>query len=532
MINVISFLVTYNMRDGLTAINIMDDTSITHLNCKPCLLKAMLAAILFFSFIFSVSAAPWVDSSDFRLRHHIQLLADKNIITVPVTTWPLMWSGVIHDVKQADYSNLDEQSLWSLRYVKHAFARQTEGALRFNGQLSAAESVQAIKHFGDNRREQSEAKASIDWMGDKLAVHLAGTYAEQPQDGNKWRADGSYISYALGNWALSAGAVDRWWGPGWGSSLTLSNNARPIPGLSLQRRNSDAFNFETPWLSWLSYIGPWQFTSIAGQLEANRHVPDAYFLGARFSFRPLNSVELAFSRTAQWGGEGRPQSLSSLKDLIIGNDNRGDSGIDIDGSNEPGNQQATIDARYSFAVSQTHNAMYFQFTGEDEAGGLPSRGMVQLGLESSFLYRNAQHRLVLEVSDTTSESYSDERPNYAYEHAIYRSGYRYKGRPIGASIDNDSRLVSFIANHYLTDGQQLSWSLSKVDLNTDASNSGAPGGSVFGNGGVVKIAKIQYSVPVNAYWQLSFAYQYASDLFMFNNEVLDSSGSMILDFRF
>jgi len=521
------------MRNGLIATNnIMDDTNITPLNCKPCLLKVMLAAILSFSFIFSVSAAPWVDSSDFRLRHHIQLLADKNIITVPVTTWPLMWSGVIHDVKQADYSNLDEQSLWSLRYVKHAFARQTEGALRFNGQLSASESVQAVKHFGDNRREQSEAKASIDWMGDKLAVHLAGTYAEQPQDGNKWRADGSYISYARGNWALSAGAVDRWWGPGWGSSLTLSNNARPIPGLSLQRRNSDAFNFETPWLSWLSYIGPWQFTSIAGQLEANRHVPDAYFLGARFSFRPLNSLELAFSRTAQWGGEGRPQSLSSLKDLIIGNDNRGDSGINIDGSNEPGNQQATIDARYSFSVSQTYNAMYFQFAGEDEAGGLPSRGMLQLGLESSFLYRNAQHRLVLEVSDTTSESYSNERPNYAYEHAIYRSGYRYKGRPIGASIDNDSRLVSFIANHYLTSGQQISWSLSKVDLNTDASNSGAPGGSVFGSGTEVKMASIQYSVPLNTHCQLSFAYQYTSDLVMFNNEMLDSSGSMILDFRF
>ena len=521
------------MCNGLIAIkNIMDNINVTPSFCKRWLLKAMLAAIFSFNSIYPVSAAPWVDSGDQRLRHHIQLLADKNIITVPVTTWPLMWSGVIHDVKRADYSHLDEQSLWSLQYVKHAFARQTEGALRFNGQLAAAESIQGIKGFADNHREQSEAKASVDWMGDKLAVHLAATYAEQPLDGDTWRADGSYVSYAIGNWAVSAGAVDRWWGPGWHSSLTLSNNARPIPGLSLQRRNSDAFDFKSSWLSWLNAIGPWQFTGIAGQLESNRHIPDAYFLGARFSFRPLNSLELALSRTAQWGGEGRPQSLSSLKDLIIGNDNRGDSGISLDGSNEPGNQQATIDARYSFAVSQTNNAMYFQFTGEDEAGGLPSRGMVQLGLESSFLYRNAQHRFVLELSDTTSESYSDERPNYAYEHGIYRSGYRYKNRPMGASVDNDSRLMSFTANHYLTSGQQLSWSLSKADLNTDTTNASAPGGSVYGSGGVVKMAKIQYSVPVNTHWQLSFAYQYASNVVLFNNEVLDSSGSMILDFKF
>jgi len=39
-------------------------------------------------------------------------------------------------------------------------------------------------------------------------------------------------------------------------------------------------------------------------------------------------------------------------------------------------------------------------------------------------------------------------------------------------------------------------------------------------------------VPLNTHCQLSFAYQYTSDLVMFNNEMLDSSGSMILDFRF
>ena len=516
------------MYKGLTAIkNIMDDIKITPFNCKRWLLKAMLASVLAFNIFSSVSAAPWVDSGDQRLRHHIQLLADKNIITVPITTWPLMWSGVINDVRRADHSQLSEESLWSLHYVKHAFARQTEGPLRFNAQLSAGENTQAVKYFGDARRETTEAKASIDWMNDKLAVHLAAGYAEQPLDGDKWRADGSYISYALGNWALTAGAVDRWWGPGWHSSLTLSNNARPIPGLSLQRRNSDAFKS-----AWLSWIGPWQFTSIAGQLESDRHIPDAYFLGARISFKPFNNLELALSRTAQWGGEGRPQSLSSLKDLIIGNDNRGDSGISLDGSNEPGNQQASIDARYNFSLAQTTNAMYFQFTGEDEAGGLPSRGLVQLGLESSFLYRNMQHRFVFEASDTSSESYSTKRPNYAYEHFIYKSGYRYKQRPIGASIDNDSRLLTLSADHYLANGKQLSWSLSNVDLNVDGTNVSAPSGSVYGQGAAVKMATVQYTLPLSEYWQASFIVRHTSESFVFNNDVLDSGASLVLDFRY
>ena len=499
----------------------------------------------------NANAGPWIDSGDDRLRHHIQLLADKNIITVPVTTWPLMWSGVISDVSAAKDSDLDEQLLWSLLYVKHAFAQQNQGTVRLNSELSAGSGSRAIRHFGDNRREKAEAKTSIDWLGDRLAIHLSGTYllatdADKPIDGNTWRADGSYMSYRLGNWSLSAGAIDRWWGPGWHSSLTLSSNARPIPGLSLQRRNSDAFN--TPWLSW---IGPWQLTSFAGQLESNRHVPDAYFLGTRVSFKPFNNLEIALSRTAQWGGEGRPQSLSSLKELIIGNDNRGDSGIDLDGTNEPGNQQASIDARYSFALKGLSNAIYVQFTGEDEASGMPSRGIVQLGLESSFLYRDMQHRLIVEAIDTASESYSEARFNYSYEHFIYKSGYRYKRRPIGASVDNDSRYITLAMDHYLMNGHQISWSISRAEINRDSLNALPPAGSVFGQGNVgeglgeaeeegkgkgkgknTDILEINYRFPIGRKWQASFGLQHISESILFNDEALKSGGSLALTYRY
>jgi len=56
----------------------------------------------------------------------------------------------------------------------------------------------------------------------------------------------------------------------------------------------------------------------------------------------------------------------------------------LDGSNEPGNQQASVDMRYSFATANLSNAIYFQFTGEDEAGGLPSRGIIQLGFRKQL----------------------------------------------------------------------------------------------------------------------------------------------------
>ena len=160
--------------------------------------------IVIFSLLSSVSqASPWLDSGDNRLRHHIQLLADKNIITVPVTTWPLMWSDVIRDVSAVKPAQLDEQSFWSLRYVNHAFDRQSAEDVRLNASLALGNEVNALKGFSDNRREKAETKASIDWQGERLAFQLAATHADNSLGGNTLRADGSFISYRLGNWALT-----------------------------------------------------------------------------------------------------------------------------------------------------------------------------------------------------------------------------------------------------------------------------------------------------------------------------------------
>ena len=101
-------------------------------------LRAYCIFILMVGLTGIAHAGPWIETGDERLRHHIQLLADKNIIKVPITTWPLMWSDVIHDVRSADYAQLNEQALWSVQYVKYAFSQQTEGPLRLNTRIYAA----------------------------------------------------------------------------------------------------------------------------------------------------------------------------------------------------------------------------------------------------------------------------------------------------------------------------------------------------------------------------------------------------------
>ena len=66
----------------------------------PTILATSVASSLLFSSI--LTAAPWVDASDIYLRADIQALADAGVITVPVNTYPLMWSGIGGDLAKVE----------------------------------------------------------------------------------------------------------------------------------------------------------------------------------------------------------------------------------------------------------------------------------------------------------------------------------------------------------------------------------------------------------------------------------------------
>lgn len=471
-------------------------------------------------------AAPWVDTGDARLRHHIQVLADSGIITSPITTWPLMWASIADDIGKANVKNLSPELSWSLSHVRFAYKEQTTST-HIKGEFTTGNSINPLTTFDNKQREQHSATASIDSVGERFAGRLSASYQPDSLDDHDARLDGSYLAAILGNWAFSIGAVDRWWGPGWSNSLILSHNARPVPGIALQRNRTDAF--QTPWLSW---IGPWQLQAFAGQLESSRYVPDAKLIGMRFSFKPSAHWEIGLSRGMQWGGEGRPQSLESLSNLLLGKDNRGSGGIEADGSNEPGNQLGGIDIRFNAQLGTTQSAAYLQFVGEDEANGTPSRGIAQAGFESSFLYLDTQHRLILEYSNTTTTFYSVKRLNTSYEHSIYQSGYRYYQRNLAASIESDSEELSLIGQHYFSEGQQLQWQLAAIKINKDGTGRSAAIGSLYTQPVNTSYLSASYHQPISKHWMAEVGLHFSEKTLYFANETLDTGGYIKFTFKY
>lgn len=384
-------------------------------------------------------AMPVMPAGDSILRHDIQVLADRGVISGPVTSWPLAWGPILAQIREIENGAVLSPAVSaSLARVRQRAAWETRRhEIGFSAAASAAEHPMRIRSFESTPRESAEIGAGLSWTGDRLSVTLQGQAVDQSRGSGEVRADGSMIGIALGNWSISVNTLDRWWGPGWDGSLILSNNARPIPAVSLDRNFTDPF--ESKWLRW---IGPWDLGVMMGELESDRVIPNALFFGMRFNFKPIPSLEIGLSRTAQWCGDGRSCDAGTFADLLLGRDNRGDAGISVD--NEPGNQLAGLDFRWSPGFLETPVAVYGQLIGEDEAGGFPSRYIGQFGLEASGIWSDAwSWRWFGEFAGTACRFHeSSELFNCAYNHGIYRTGYRFRGRSIGHGADNDARLVS------------------------------------------------------------------------------------------
>ncbi|NNM21641.1 MAG: capsule assembly Wzi family protein [Gammaproteobacteria bacterium] len=369
---------------------------------------------------------------DIAVRSDVQLLADAGLISIPVSGWPLSAMALRSEMNEAP---VPDNFRGHIRGAWHRLHRLLHESPRLATSLAIASDPVAVRRFGDVPRGSAVRGEYWNRRG-RLELRMSLALHDDDEDRREARADGSYAGVHAGGWLLSFGQVPRWWGPGFESSLILSTNARPVPAIAAD--TIQPVRFQSPWLRWL---GPMDWRVFAGKLEGGRHVSDAILLGARLSLRPGRDLEIGLSRTAQWGGEGRPRDLDSLLKLLIGRDNRGDAGITL--ADEPGNQLGGFDVRWLSPLGDAPYAVYLQLIGEDEAGGLPSRYLGLGGAEIWGGFAGGTLRMHFEAAETTVEFYkSRPRLNLAYEHFIYRDGYRYRGRSIGHAMDRDGVMLS------------------------------------------------------------------------------------------
>ncbi|HZF15743.1 MAG TPA: capsule assembly Wzi family protein [Steroidobacteraceae bacterium] len=411
-------------------------------------------AALFFSTI--AHATDWFAPGDARLRSDLKLLADAGELNIPMSAWPLP----VADVERALAERKPHDSAGS---VAGALARVTEAVERakHHGDIDVrltAGRPPLVQTFDQTPREEGEAQGSLAWQAGGFSGVVSVEGVVDPDDNQAVRPDGSYLAYDFKRWQIRAGWIDRYWGSGADGSLILSTNARPVPTIGFERTVSTA-----PETSWLHWIGPWRAGMFIGQMENHRDDFDhPVFFGMHLEWKPLENLDFGFYRTAQLCGEGRKCGASTFWDMLLGHDN---VGINVSQEDQPGNQMGGIDVRWAHPIGKLPYAIYASVIGEDGKKGVPVKALRNIGLETTFSGDGAGYlRARLEYTDTkcTSKSVAKEF-NCAYRNGVFP--YRYRGRIIGSSLDNDTAMWALGIDHVLGDGTTASTALRFADVN-------------------------------------------------------------------
>jgi len=418
---------------------------------------SILFGILLSTFLISLSgsisiAAPWVATDDPYLRSSIRALANNGIIKTPINTYPLMYKSIIADLNAAKTQVIPKDLKFALQYVRHKL-KQAKKSKTTGIKVKLASKNNDFQSFGERHQAKGEINVFNENIGDSWAMKTSVHYTNDAANNKNINFEGSYLATFIGNWVISVDQLPQWWGPGQDSALILSNNAIAIPAIRFTRHTNGAIDF--PVLNWL---GPISMTTHFGMQEHSNQTKNIRIWGARINFKPYDSLEIGFSRSAQWGGAGREANFRTFWNMIRGNDNTIIDG-EITRETEPGNQLGGMDIHWSTSIFNQNIAVYGEVIGEDEAGGLPANVMYQLGLETSFGNIEQLNHLFLEYVNTfvdcTIADNIGVRGNCAYEHSVFQDGYRRYGRSMGSTYDSDTEGLILGLNQVNAGG--ISW---------------------------------------------------------------------------
>lgn len=412
----------------------------------------------------AAQASPWAEVGDRQLRQDVELLADAGLLGGPISSWPLPWIQIHDAVSGLDVASLPPHLAAAADRLRIHLDLSTEpSSYSIDMQLTNAPAL--VRDFGSTAREDADisVKAEHEFGGTTIRY---GVGWRAGQSGSNFHLDNVYIAQRFGNWVGYAGFVDTWWGPGQEGALLLSNSSRPIPKIGLKRMSPDPFSWPV-----LNLLGPWRFETFVGQLRETRNdYKNPLLVGMRLSFKPLKAVELGFSRTMMLCGKGRPCGAKIWRDALIPIGTRDNTGT----LDEPGNQIAGVDLRIGTRLGNVTATAYGEVIGEDGdgvlfeqlsytaggalAGGVGNGSVWRLGVEYTDTY-------AFFLTEKPADAIGNRRAGSTYNHFIYTDGYTYRNRPIGFSLDGDSRMLSVTGSLTDRENRRYYGAVRRVSIN-------------------------------------------------------------------
>ncbi len=414
----------------------------------------LLSACMLGFWLGGASASPWAEVGDESLRSDIELLATARMVDGITSQWPISWRGL--------YARLDNDPALDLQpsYIVQAAGRvrsraiaETRSGFLTIAAVDLTNEPSVVRDFGALGRQNAQASLSMQYNMDTTSFRLnIGAQTSNRHDHQTLMFDGSYIAQLVGNSIVYAGYMPHWWGPGWISAMSLSNNARPFPHVGIMRADTSAFTW--PILRWL---GPWQLEAFVGVLDGDRINRNTIYDAVRFSFNPLPGLEIGFARMNQMCGTGQP--CKPLSEWFHFSNNQT--------TTNQTNDQGLIDIRYSGHIGRIPFSLYAQEMNEVQSNPLPQSVSHLYGASIWSPARGGMARLTLEWASTIPTYqlfWGHDDHGFAYNNGQYPDGMRYRNRSLGFSLDSDSQLFSIVGDWRSPHGIDYRLSLQHADV--------------------------------------------------------------------
>ena len=417
-----------------------------------------LGVLLGFSLVTFAASAQNLHMNDLKLKADIDWLNTQGVTQISTSTWPLTANEIRRSISVATAQTQAQQQV--LQSVKIRLSNNRESVVQAFGELSLQTNRQQLPQaFADNKLAGQQAMVGIALTERDWEANIQATVKndELIDDDSDVSFEGSYLAGNYANQWLIAGKIPTWWGPGHDGSLIRGDASIPVTGFTMQRDIQNA-----PTSQYLSWLGPWQYQLFAGQLDDYEAVPDAKLFGARLTASPWPWLELGASRTFMWGGEGRPESLSSFGDALLGTKDN-ESTNSSDSVDDPANQLGGFDAKLNLSsLINVPSNVYGQYIGEDEAGGLPAKNMYLAGVDYASSIQGKPYQLYAEYTDTRS---SGDVEGISYDHFIYTDGYYQQGYPLGYALGGDAESIAIGSRVWLDNRNFINAKLQHAKVN-------------------------------------------------------------------
>jgi hypothetical protein len=273
-----------------------------------------------------------------------------------------------------------------------------------------------------------------------------------------------YVGMQLDNWQITFGKQEQWWGADEGGAMLFSDNAEPIEMLQINRTTP----FTLP--SFLGRIGPIRAQYILGRIGGYHWLYNTamgyagswsqpldnqpFIEGEKVSVRPTPNLELGFSMTILFSGEGMPFTLHKFSQIVFPIK----YGATVGSPSHTGARQGGFDFRYRLPGLRDRVTFYGDGLTHDEPSplGYFDKSAFDAGLYFARIPR-------LPKLDFRAEGVFTDNPNsnpvlqhgFFYYEDTYRSGFTNDGNLIGSWIGRQGQGAQAWATYWFTPKTKL-----------------------------------------------------------------------------